>query len=176
MGKIRHHKPVKLICGLIGRDEDTFSSIYRILSRKFGQIDFKSQIMKFDHTAYYQRELGPHLKRQFLSFYRLIKPEFLPKIKLFTNWLEKKFSSGPQKNKRQINIDPGYITQSKLILATTKNYQHRVYLSKGIYAEVTLRFTKGGFKTYEWTHPDYKTEEYSAIFNQIRKIYLTNLE
>ncbi|MEA3560314.1 MAG: DUF4416 family protein [Candidatus Omnitrophota bacterium] len=176
MAVIKHHKQVKLICGLIGKSEDTFKRACRVLSKRFGKIDFKSRLIEFDHTAYYQRELGTGLKRQFLSFQRLIKPELLPGIKIITNRLEKKSLPSFKDRNRWINIDPGYITEAKLILATTRNYQHRIYLSKGIYAEVTLRFASGSFQPHEWTYPDYKSEEYAIIFNQIRKIYLTNLQ
>ena len=171
MGIVQDPEPVKLICGLIARNENILDQACQVLSKRLGRIDFKSRLMKIDHTVYYQKELGANLKRQFLSFQRLIKPDLLAKIKAFTNQLEKRASLGFQENKRRINIDPGYITKSKLILATTKNYQHRIYLSRGVYAEVTLRFAKGSFRPCQWTYPDYKTEEYIAIFNQIRKHY-----
>nr|HID14469.1 DUF4416 family protein [Anaerolineae bacterium] len=59
--------------------------------------------------------------------------------------------------------------------ATTKDWQHRVYLGGGIYAEVTLRYRKGSFQPWEWTYPDYRSPEYIAIFNHIRQLYARQL-
>lgn len=130
-------------------------------------------MITFDHTDHYQKEMGVNLKRQFISFQRLAKPEWLINLKCFAKRLERKLSVGSTKSKRQINIDPGYISAGKLVLATNKNHQHRIYLGKGIYAEVTLCFTKGCLRPYQWTYPDYRTEQYINVFNKIRNIYLT---
>ena len=130
-------------------------------------------MIAFDHTDHYQKEMGVNLKRQFVSFQHLAKPEWLIKVKCFANRLERKLSAGSTKSNRQINIDPGYISAGKLVLATNKNHQHRIYLGKGIYAEVTLRFTKECLRPYQWTYPDYRTEACITIFNKIRNIYLT---
>ncbi len=166
MGKICRHEPVKLITGLIGK-ESSFDKIKTKLSRKFGKIDFESKILDFTYTDYYNREMGLNLKRQFLSFERLISPDMLPDIKNYTNALESKFLSSNKK--RSVNIDPGYLSLSKLVLATTKDHQHRIYLGKGIYAEVTLRYRNKTFCAWEWTYPDYRTKEYISIFNHLRK-------
>ena len=166
MGKICKHEPVKLITGLIGK-ESLFAKVKTKLSRKFGKIDFESKILDFTYTDYYNREMGSDLKRQFLSFKRLISPEMMPDIKNYTNALESKFFSSNKK--RSVNIDPGYLSLSKLVLATTKDHQHRIYLGKGIYAEVTLRYRNKTFCTWEWTYPDYCTKEYISIFNHLRK-------
>ncbi len=139
------------------------------MSKKFGAVDYKSPIYDFNLTDYYRKEMGPSLKRQFLSFSELIAPTKLAKIKLFTNKLEKRYSKN---GKRLINIDPGYVTASKLVLATTENYYHRIYLDRGIFAEVTLYFKKGSFQPFEWTYPDYKTKGYIETFNHIREIYM----
>jgi len=73
-------------------------------------------------------------------------------------------------------LDPGYLEEAKLVLATTKNYQHRLYLGRGIYGEVTLRYTKKSFRSWEWTYPDYKTENYLEVFDCIRKLYLEKVQ
>ncbi len=114
--------------------------------------------------------MGPGLQRQFISFKKPISPLELVRIKLWCNAVEqRRFSSG---GKRCVNIDPGYLTLSKLVLATTKDHQHRLYLGKGIFAEVTLRFRDKTFMKWEWTYPDYCTPEYIAIFNHIRNTLL----
>jgi len=170
MGIPTKHEPVKLIIGLIAR-EDLFDKIEKILSRKFGTVDFKSEILDFKFTDYYEQEMGTDLKRRFLSFKRNIVPRDLSWIKLYTNRIEKKFSKS--NGLRKVNIDPGYLTLSKLVLATTKDYQHRLYLDKGIYAEVTLRFKAKSFTIWEWTYPDYRTPAYINIFNHIRNNLLS---
>lgn len=166
MGKICKQESVKLIIGLIGK-ENLFSKVKAKLLTKFGMIDFSSTILAFTSTDYYNREMGSDLKRQFLSFKRLISPDMLPDIKNYTNTLESNFYSG---NKRRlVNIDPGYLSIAKLVLATTKDHQHRIYLGKGIFAEVTLRYKGKTFCSWDWTYPDYCTKEYISIFNQLRK-------
>lgn len=168
MGAIKKHQPVKLVVGFIFKEEDVLNKAESFLEKRFAKIDFQSQTFPFSHTDYYEKELGKDLKRKFISFKKLISPQTLPKIKIITNKIEQKLSNGIL---RSINIDPGYLDLSKLILASTKDYKHRIYLAKGIYAEVTLFYQNKTFKAWEWTYPDYKTAEYIAIFNRIREIY-----
>jgi hypothetical protein len=168
MGRIKLHQPVKLIAGFIFKEEEAFSRAKIVLRKKFGEIDFESQTLPFDHTDYYRKEFGRDLKRKFVSFKHLIPPQDLPKIKIATNKIEEKLSDG---GSRLINIDPGYLDLAKLVLASTKDYKHRIYLDRGIYSEITLFYQEETFKPWEWTYPDYKTAEYIAIFNQIRNIY-----
>ena len=172
MGKITRVKPVKLIIGFIFKEEITFKKAKRILTGKFGKIDFESEDIPFNFTDYYRPEFGENLKRAFVSFRKLIHPKHLPLVKVMTNGIEEKLSLG---KKRLINIDPGYLDLAKLVLASTKDYAHRVYLDKGIFAEITLSFKGNSFRAKEWTYPDYRTEGYIMIFNKIRGIYSDNL-
>jgi len=172
VGKIKEVRPVKLIVGMIAGREELFELSQTELSSKFGMIDYESEILPFVHTDYYEKEMGKHLKRRFVSFQKPFDPEKLAEIKLFTNQLEEKFSL---EDNRQINLDPGYLSLSKLVLATTKDYSHRIYLREGIYAEVTLYYQDKTFKPYPWTYPDYKTKDYQEVFSQIRQIYLEQL-
>jgi len=169
MGKITRVKPVKLIAGFIFKDGKNFNQAEHILTRKFGKIDFKSQFLAFNYTDYYAKELGSGLNRVFISFQDLISPRDLSSIKVAANRIEERLSL---KGNRLVNIDPGYLDAARLILASTKDYAHRVYLDKGIFAELTLIFKGHSFKSWEWTYPDYKSEEYIAIFNKIREIFL----
>lgn len=168
MGKAKDSARVKLIIGFIFNNNGFLTSAKKILVRKFGKIDFQSRVIPFVHTDYYDKEFGGGLNRTFISFQRLIRPQALPGIKIFTNKIEQRLAAH---NQRRINIDPGYIDLSKLILATTKDYNHRIYLDKGIFAEVTLFYKNKAFRWWDWTYPDYKTEDYIQIFNQIREIY-----
>jgi hypothetical protein len=168
MGKTKDPIPVKLICGMISGKPELFEQAKQQLSQRYGEIDFVSPIISFSqYTDYYEPEMGKDLNRQFISFDNLIDPIDIVPIKLTTNQIELEFRSP----NRIINLDPGYVSNAKLVLATTKDYHHRLYLGQGIYAEVTLRFRQGKFEPFEWTYPDYQTPEYLQIFNQIRAIY-----
>ncbi|MBU4128896.1 DUF4416 family protein [bacterium] len=173
MSKAKGHKPAKLIVGMFTNRLGLFEEALKVLEKKYGPVDYKSPLLPFDKTDYYKEEFGKDLKRKFYSFKKLIEAEDLPKVKIFANNLEKKLS---EEGNRSINLDPGYLTPAKLVLATTKDYQHRIYYGKGIYGEVTLRYKKKSFIPWEWTYPDYRTEEYIEIFNHIRKIYMEQLK
>ena len=173
MGKAQRPQRVKLVIGMFTKDKKLFDKIEKFFIKEFGKTDYKSPVLLFDHTDYYKKEMGHPLKKRFISFKKLIPPENIAKVKVLTNLVEDKFSE--EKNgslNRQINIDPGYITDAKFILATTKDYCHRTYLSKGIYAEVAIRWKKNSFQSLEWTYPDYRTEEYINILNTIRNSYM----
>ncbi|MEW6040486.1 MAG: DUF4416 family protein, partial [Elusimicrobiota bacterium] len=128
---------VKLLIGEIYSDEKISALAESELRNKYGEIEFKSEIIDFNFTSYYEKETGTGLKRKWISFKDMIEPGAIAEIKNNTNLIEEKFS---QNGNRKINLDPGYITGSSLILASTKNYSHRIYLKDGIYAEVTLLF------------------------------------
>ena len=119
--------------------------------------------------------MGKNLKRKILSFTRLISPESLSEVKLQTNELEEEIRREMKASQRVVNLDPGYLTPSALIMATAKNFAHRIPLQHGIYAHLELLFTKKEARTLSWTYPDYKTEEYQRFFMEIRKVYLSQL-
>lgn len=167
------HKRIKLIIGFIFKDEAAAKLARLFILKKIGPIDSESGIFTFCHTDYYKQEFGENLKRKFISLKRLVSPENIYKVKLITNKIEAKISKS---GLRLINIDPGYITESKLILLTTKDHGHRIYLKKGIYAEVTLKFEGGTFRPVDSTYPDYKSEEYIKFFNYIRATYREHLK
>ena len=169
MGKTKVHDPIKIIVGLITNNKNIFSATTSILSKKFGPIDIESEILPFNHTDYYEQEMGQSLVRKFLSFRKLVKPDGVEKIKLLTNNIERRFC---RSGKRSINIDPGYLTQNKLVLLTTKNYSHRLYIKNGIFAEVTLYFKNSEFQSWPWSYPDYKTDDYKNFFKRVRNTYL----
>lgn len=168
MGKVKKYNSVKFIIGFIYQDEAIFIQARNKLLRRFGKIDFESCPLNFNCTKHYAQEMGIDLKRKFVSFSKLIPMSELYRIKLYTNRLESKFLNLTH---RLINIDPGYLDKAKLILASTKDYAHRIYLRKGIFAEVTLSYKGNSFSPCDWSYPDYRTKEYIDIFNQIRCLY-----
>jgi len=168
VGEAKKHPLVKLVVGMISGRKPLFDAAQRELIAQFGPVDYESALMAWEFTDYYSGELGQNLGRKFLSFERLIDPASLAEVKSFTNQLEGQFSEG---GARRINLDPGYLDSAKLVLATTKNRDHRIYIGRGIFAEVTLHFRGESFRAWEWTYSDYATPEYIAIFNEIRALY-----
>jgi len=176
MAKALPAKPVKLFVGMLTASPTLIDEIGDVLSLNFGPVDLESDIFNFDFTDYYAKDMGPGLVRKFFSFAQLISPEDLAGIKLNTNEIEEDFARRPEaKVKRPINLDPGYLTSAKVVLATAKDYSHRIYLKEGIYAEATLRYFQGTYQPWPWTYPDYKTPEYLSFFHRLRKIYLAQL-
>jgi hypothetical protein len=176
MGQIRAPRPVKLFVGMLAARTDLFNIAQKELKAKFGPIDMVSDVIPFEFTDYYEKEMGPNLLRKFVGFEQLINPKELASAKLFTNNLEEEISEQLENGRRAINLDPGYITLSKLVLASTKDYSHRVYLGDGIFAEVTLHFSDKRFNPWSWTYPDYKTATYRKFFETMRRQYVEILK
>lgn len=172
MSHPREPGPVKLISSLFSPERGYIDRVIGQLSSIFGPIDWLSPELFFDRTKYYAKEMGWPLYRRFISFERLVPPDQLVEIKLRTNRIEGQYL---KEGNRRINIDPGYISPERLILATGKNYVHRVYLSKGIYADLTLIFQRGSFKPVSWTYPDYADPETIGYFNGLREQYMKQL-
>lgn len=159
--------PAKLVISLISPDDENITRVCEELSKLYGKIDFTSDLLSFHHTDYYYQEMGFPLWRRFISFKDMISKRSIPFIKLKTNEMEKMFSTS--RGKRRVNIDPGYLSLENLILATGKNFIHRIYLDQGIYADLTLVFKGGSFKPLPWTYPDYAGQDAIEIFNGIRE-------
>ena len=170
MGQLTAPKPVKLIIGIICNDSELIDKVLLQLEGLYGKIDSKSDLMDFDKTIYYNEEMGQGLKKIFVSFEKLIKPEDIIDIKLKTNEIEDSLTYHNTSNRR-INLDPGYISAANLILATTKDFSHRIYLGRGIFAEVTLIYSKGRYNILDWTFPDFRQEKYHRYFIKVREIY-----
>ncbi|HAG10358.1 MAG TPA: DUF4416 domain-containing protein [Desulfotomaculum sp.] len=169
MGQVREVQPVKILAGLLSRDVSLFETVKFELEREWGPVDQQSELVEFNFTRYYEQELGSDLKRLFISFAGLADPGRLPEMKLLANHIEDKLAVD---GRRRVNIDPGYITPARLILATTKDHAHRVYLGRGIYGDLTLIYShsQGSFKPLPWTYPDYCSEEYAAYFKRVREL------
>ena len=177
MWKLNVPKPVKLIVGILAADHKCVYTAADVLADKFGRIDFTSDIWPFDKTDYYKDQTGPRILRQFISIERLIDPGKLAKIKHKTNKLEQKLAKSlALPLPRPVNLDPGIIEPSKLVLATTKNYSHRIYIGNKMYAEVTLIYDKGRWCPLEHTYPDYRQQCYFDFFEKVRERLLEQLK
>ena len=162
--------PVKLICGMIAAERGDFDDARWSLTQAFGPIDLTSEIWPFDFTDYYAEEMGSPLLRQFVAFENLVSPDVLPAAKVHTNEIERDFVSWrPGGPKRPVNLDVGYLTPARLILASMKDFAHRVYVGQGVYAEVTIQFRDGEWRPLEWTFPDYASGRYDAFLTLARQ-------
>jgi Domain of unknown function (DUF4416) len=173
MGVVQYPAQVKLFCGLLVAPAVSQSDVEDVLQQHFGTIILRSQAFPFLQTSYYTREMGEGLTRLFLAFAPLISIPELVAVKHATNRLEGRWSAGP--DQRRVNLDPGYLDLGKVVLATTKNHAHRLYISAGIYAEVTLRYRQKTFQAWEWTYPDYQLPSAVSFFNQLRDLYKAQL-
>lgn len=177
MGNIRPPKPAKLFIGMLSPDPALFDACADLLRAEYGPIDHRSGAQPWEYTDYYRQEMGARLLRRFLFFERLIDPALLPAIKRFTNRLEERFAVGTEGSvRRRINLDPGYLTEAKVVLATTKDYAHRIFIGEGIYAEVTLRYEGDRFTALETTYPDYRAEESLEMFKKARDLLRASLK
>jgi hypothetical protein len=168
--------PVKPVCGLIAADEAAFRAAESGLVEILGQVQRRSPTFEFTATDYYVPEMGPGLKRRFLSFAGLIGPEGLPGLKIRSNALEETIRRLLGSPRRPVNIDPGYLTRAALIMATAKDFSHRIPLADGIYAHLEFLFTRTGIRLLDWTYPDYAQEGYQAFFLEVRRGYLAELK
>ncbi len=165
MGGIQSVQVVKPICGLIFTKTVNCSKAIRQLMEVLGTVDDQTPVFDFSFTDYYEQEMGVDLKRMFLSFVKCIHPGDLAKAKIRTNKIEDLWSVD---GKRRINLDPGYLTGAKLVLASTKDFAHRIYLSDGIYGDVQLQYRHHQFFASHWTYPDYQTDLALSFFSRVR--------
>ena len=166
-------QPAKLVIGLIMKDKSLFEPLGVELSAGFGSVDMVSSWMPFDYTAYYEPEMGTPLFRRVLTYQKLINQDELPAIKLATNLLEQSLA---QSGRRRVNIDPGYLLYERFVLASGKNFSHRIYIGSSIYADLTLIYRGGGYKKLPWTYPDYADQPMLEFLTQVRRKYDVDLK
>jgi hypothetical protein len=172
MSRPRVPQPGKLVIGLFMREKTFIGSVARLLSERFGPIDMVSPWWVFDHTAYYESEMGAPLYRRLLVFQRLMAQGVLAPVKLVTNKMERITA---HEGRRRVNIDPGCLMPERFVLASGKNYAHRIYLAHGIYADLTLIYQQGEFKPLAWTYPDYAGSLLRSYLAKVRRKYLHDL-
>ena len=166
-------KPAKLVIGLFMKEKHLIEKIAAELIEVFGSVDMVSTWFPFGYTDYYEPEMNAPLFRRMLTFKELIKQSSLADKKNLTNEIESNYS---REEKRLVNIDPGYMLQERFVLATGKNFAHRIYIGKKIYADLTLIYTKGDFKKLPWTYPDYSDKNMLSFLRQVRKKYVADLK
>jgi len=164
---------VKPVASLILARADLTGPVLRRLASYWGPVDLVGPLWPFTATDYYNREMGSDLWRCLASFLHLASPAHLADWKVFTNSLEKRFTLG---DRRLVNLDPGYVGRERLVLATGKNYAHRLYLSQGIYGDLTLLAGRQGFQALSWSYPDYAEGPLPAYLTLVRQKYLWQLQ
>ena len=171
MGKAAEFEKEKLIIGIIYPTDELYDIIINTLTEKFGPIDDMTEEFSFseEFSTYYDDEIGGEARRKILSFEALVDPAEQAAIKTFTNEFEASFSEG---GKRKINIDPGFLSHGRLMLATTKKTGFRIPLSDGIYTELTLFYARGAWQKLPWTYRDYQSQRVQSFLTKVRKKYL----
>ena len=166
--------PAKLVISCIMNDKALIEKVFSLLEEAFGPVDVISRWLDFAYTDYYYKEMGIVLFRKVFVFKNLIAQDELALIKEKTNNIENQFAKA---KKRSVNIDPGYLVSSRFILATGKEYSHRIYIGRKIYADLTLMYSKKhGFKTLDWTYPDYASKDMISFLSKVRDKYLLDLK
>ncbi len=166
--------PAKLVVSCFMNSKAYLEKFFPMLEEVCGPVDMISRWLDFDYTDYYYKEMGSPLFRKVFAFKNLIAQDELSLIKEKTNEIENRFEIS---GKRAVNIDPGYLVSSRFILATGKEYSHRIYIGRKIYADLTLMYSKKeGFKTLEWTYPDYASQNMLSFLSKVRDKYLLDLK
>jgi hypothetical protein len=163
---------VKPVVSLILARQDLAGAVMPRLAAYFGPPDLLGPWWPFDTTAYYAPEMGQGLGRRLVAFLHLGHPGRLSAWKHFTNRLEEDFSLA---GRRLVNLDPGYISTERLVLATGKNYSHRLYLDRNIFADLTLIYGRGDFQALPWSYPDYAQDPLRGLLGLVRRKYLWQL-
>lgn len=177
MGEPSLKLPVQIFCAFTYQDESILEKVLLLFQNCFGDEEMKVKYEFSTFTNYYCKEMGAQLYKSIISFRKLCSPENIHHLKIWSNLQEKEWSHFKDgKPVRSINCDIGYLTLSKVILFSTKNYYHRIYLGEGIYAEITLSYRKPSFSALKWTYPDYRQEKVIGFFNILRKLYKSKLK
>jgi len=169
MAKIKPPEPSLLFIGILYADHEILLQSKKNIGSDFGPVLFESPSLPWDYSSYYKEELGSPIFRQFVFFKNLIDPGSLVDIKLKTMERENDLVL---EGKRRVNLDPGYLMLSRIVLASAKNYAHRIYLGKGIYGDATLLYSEkeGTFKPHLFTYRDYQEKSCIDMFLNARKM------
>lgn len=171
MAATRAMPPSLLIVAAFSRHEEALAWAEEQLTPDYGSVALRHQYA-FDHTQYYEKEMGKGLIKRLLVFELLVASDCLPDVKRFTNFLESNLALSKQFSEtRPLNLDPGLLQLGKFLLATTKDKDHRVYLRDGVFAEVTLRYEDGEYHPWPWTYADYRAPALLAFLNDARRFY-----
>jgi hypothetical protein len=160
---------VKYFIAVLFKDKDALEKARPAFMQHWGAIDFEGTDHLFDVTDYYEPEMGTPLYRRLLAFEKLEEPTMLVEMKLACNEIEDRLAKN---GKRIINCDAGYLDHNKVVLASAKEAGQKIYLDKGIYADLAGRYKAGKYQPFEWSFPDFKDGRYDKELLEIRKKYM----
>jgi hypothetical protein len=176
MAEPRPPVPALLVVACFSRHSEGLDWARQRLEASFGPVGLISPDFDFHQTTYYEATMGTNLRKRFLAFSDLVSLDSLADVKLRTNTLEADLAAtGSFSEPRPLNLDPGLLTLGKFMLATVKDQAHRIYLGKGIFAEVTLRFEAGSFEPWPWTYADYREPAVRDFLKEARDFYRRRL-
>ena len=155
---------MKLLIAVMYADKETLDKAVIELKKSFGDIDNESAEYDFNFTTYYEKEMGKNLKKKFLSFAKTITNEELAKIRIETGKIEDSFRIN---NKRTINIDPGYISEEGVFMASLKHRPFKTEIGKGIFLHKILGFDDDKIIEFNHTFADYKHDKIKEFFVKI---------
>lgn len=171
MGEASPPSPVLLLLAAFSRHSEALQWARGRAVEAWGAVLLESPPFEFQETHYYDATMGPNLRKVFFTFADLIDPGRLTELKLLTNRWELEYAaSARHPEPRPLNLDPGYLTLGKLVLASTKDFAHRIYLDRGIYAETTLYYRGHRWQPHQWTFADYRRDDYQQFFSQAREL------
>jgi len=173
MAQCNNPVPVKYFIAILYHEENAFLSAIQMIKSVFGEIDFEGEDHLFDVTDYYEPEMGKPLYRRIVSLEDLNSPQEIVSIKLKCNEIE---NVSTVNSKRIINCDAGYLDHNKILLASAKDAGQKVYLDKGIYADLAARYKSGSYQPFEWSFPDFKDGRYDKEFLHIRRMYMLQIK
>jgi hypothetical protein len=135
------------------------------LAAQYGPVVERGGPWPFDDTRYYEAEMGAGLAKFFLGFAPAPAGR-LAAWKIAAGRIEDRYRLP---GGRRVNLDPGQVTLGGLFLASTKDGPQRLYLSDGIYAEITLLYRRGGWESLPWTFPDFRSGRYDEFLTRARR-------
>lgn len=166
MSRRKTPQPARLLISVMYREEKDFEHSLTRIAPRLGDVAQTSEPFPFDRTDYYEREMGAPLFRRFVLTRDAIPRDELASAKLAAEAIENECSAH---GKRTVNIDPGLLADENFILATGKNYSHRIYLRDGVYADLTLVYERGEYRPLPWTYPDFASPEIRAFLTGLRR-------
>ena len=168
----REAPPAFLFFGVITGFEEAFARVRGLIEAQCGSLrpEGVSAAYPFPETRTYARTMGPGLRRKFFVVDRPWPQDRLAQVKLAAIEMEEEVRRGGSfPVERPVNVDPGLLNDCRIVLASTKDYSHRIYRGSGIWEEVTLMYQDGGWKPLPWTYPDFRSPAYHEFFAGLRE-------
>ncbi|UCG62198.1 MAG: DUF4416 family protein [Candidatus Zixiibacteriota bacterium] len=172
MARILKPPPGRLVVSIIYSSMDALADSVKTLEKRFGRVQYETLEIPCAQRDEYKEEMGEELLRRFYSFESPVARDTLPALKAACYKIEPKFSDTVEDyHFRTVNIDPGILTPSTLVMASHKEYNHRVYIRDGVYAEIALIHAHGKFCRLPWTNPDFCADEAIDFFERVRSTF-----